>query len=231
MSHINKEDRELSKRASGIPDNQHWKKQPTVIHAPSNDRTEIRHRNQHKNPWAKDRVTNNINGYSGKGPTVPATGNPNSNGSVFTQSQSKPQRTQRTSFLKKPGPPGPSRQGFIGKPIDLTKDDAEPVSHSSTVADDSEGSLNLKETEPSSTRIADDGRATKRLRSGEPSKAVGADTETEAIEEFPVQTRKGGKVRVAIKSEQSLEATVSSKLQTESEVPSRLHHGAHTVYE
>ena len=83
--------------------------------------------------------------------------------------------------------------------IDLTKDDAELASHSSTVADDSDDSLNLRAEEPPKMRIADDGRATQRLkedhRGGGPSKAVDVDTEIEQIDEFPVLTRKEGKVR------------------------------------
>jgi len=152
-------------------------------------------------------MANNIDGHPGKGPSVPTKGNPNSHRSVFEPlHEPKRRKTQETSSPRKPGPSGHSKRAFLDKPIDLTKDDAELVSHISTVADDSDDSLNLGAAERSKARIAGDGRATQRLKAdhggGESSKAVDTDTETEAIEEFPISTGeptmvkgKGGRVR------------------------------------
>ena len=102
-------------------------------------------------------------------------------------------------FPRNPGPSILSKPDPLDKPIDLTTDDAELVSHGSTVADDSEDSLNLGAAERSKARIVDDGRATQRLkadrRGGESSKVVNSDTETEPIDEFPSQQKKGGKVQ------------------------------------
>jgi hypothetical protein len=81
------------------------------------------------------------------------------------------------------------------------------VSHSSTVADDSEDSLNLGAAERSKARITGDGHATRRLRAdnrgGESSKVVNSDTETEPIDEFPSQPKKGGKVQRIVQNIES----------------------------
>lgn len=78
------------------------------------------------------------------------------------------------------------------------------MSHSSTVADDSDDSLNLGAAERSKTRIADDGRATQRLKAdhkgGESSKAANSDMETESIDEFPSQPKKRGKVHSMVRN-------------------------------
>jgi hypothetical protein len=136
-------------------------------------------------------------------------GNPNSSGAVFNSSHAQKRRkTRKTSPPRNTGPSSLSKQ------IDLTKEDAELVSYSSTVADDSEDSLNLGTAERSRSRIAGDGRATQRLKAdcggGESSKAVDTDTETEAIEDFPVPTRKpavvggkGGVVRNMVRDYES----------------------------
>ena len=98
----------------------------------------------------------------------------------------KRRRTQDTSLPRKPEPLPLVRRGPFDKPIDLTRDDAELASHSSTAADDSEDSLNLGAEERSKARIASDGRATRRLkaghRGGESSRVVNPDSETEPIE-------------------------------------------------
>ena len=69
------------------------------------------------------------------------------------------------------------------------------MSRSSLVADDSEDSLNLGAEKRSKARIAGDGHATQRLkagpRGGKPAETLDSDTETEPIEEFPAQQRKG----------------------------------------
>ena len=140
-----------------------------------------------------------MDGHPGKGPSVVTKGNPNSHRSVFElQRESKRRKTQETSSSRKPGPSDLSKRVFLEKPIDLTEDDAELVSHISAVADDSDDSLNLGAAERSRVRIAGDGHSTQRLKAdhggGESSKAVDTDTETEAIEEFPVPTMAKGKV-------------------------------------
>jgi len=130
-----------------------------------------------------------MDGHPGKGPSVLAKGIPNNHRSVFElRRESKRRKTQETSSPRKPGPSGLSKRGFPGKTIDLTKHDVELESHISTVADDSDDSLNLRRYK---THIADDDRATQRLkadhRGGESSNAVDMD-EAEAIENFPVPT-------------------------------------------
>jgi len=134
---------------------------------------------------------------------MPITGNPNSCHAVFTPDR-KRRRTQDTPFPRRPGPPPPPRRGPPDKPIDLTKDDAELVSYSSTAADDSEDSLNLGAAERSKARIAGDGRATRRLkagqRSGESSKVVNPDSEMEPIEEFLPQPKRGGRVKSMVQN-------------------------------
>lgn len=137
-------------------------------------------------------MTNNINGHSGKGPTA---GNPNKFNSVFESR--KRRKTHETSSPRKPGPSDLSRQGFFDGSIDLTNEESDLPSRSSTATGESEDSLNLGAAERSK-RIVDDGRATRLLkadrRGGEPSKLVNIDTETDPIDEFPGKAKKETKV-------------------------------------
>lgn len=141
------------------------------------------------------RFSNNIHDRPSKGPSAPVPGNPNSHRTVFSgQSRERKRRkTEETSSSRQPGPSTLPNQGLSDRQIDLTKDDVELVSHSSTVADDSEDSLNLGAEERSKIRIADDGPSTRRLkadrRGGESSKAVNPDVQTEPIEEYPSQLK------------------------------------------
>jgi len=116
------------------------------------------------------------------------------------------------SLSTKPEPLPLVRRGPLDKPIDLTRDDAELVSHSSTAADDSDDSLNLGAEERSKARIASDGRATRRLkaghRGGESSKVVNPDSDTEPIEgsssqpieESSSRPKKRGKVQSMVQN-------------------------------
>jgi len=146
-------------------------------------------------------MVNNLHSPSGGGSGALPTGNPNRKGSVFDSPQEpKRRKTQKMQPQKRLVLPGPSEQGPGDKTIDLTNDDGEPVSLSSTAADDSEDSLNLGAGERSRTRIVSDGRATRSLRAdragGEPSRTVGAGTEiVEPIDEFPVHGGEAGRVR------------------------------------
>jgi len=159
-----------------------------------------------QNPYGRSRMANNIDGHPGNGPSVSTIVNPNTHRSVFEPlREPKRRKTQQSSSPRNHGPSGLSKRAFLDKPIDLTEDDAELVSHTSTVADDSDDSLDLRTAERSKARITDDLRAIQRLQvchgGGEPPKAVDADTETEAIVEFPLPTGesmmvkgKGGRV-------------------------------------
>jgi len=134
-------------------------------------------------------MADNLHSPSGGGSGALPTGNPNRKGSVFDIPQeTKRRKTQKMQPQKRLVLPGPSKKGPGDKMIDLTNDDGEPVSLSSTAADDSEDSLNLGAGERSGTRIAGDGRSTQRLRAdragGEPSRTVGAGTDIEPIEEY-----------------------------------------------
>jgi hypothetical protein len=122
-----------------------------------------------QNPYSRSRFTSGIGGNK-------HTGNPNKVASVFTPREHKRLKTQSTSTPR--------------ENIDLTADDAGPVSHTSVVAEDSDDSLNLRDPKE---RIAKDGPATRRLnerRDAGSSKAVHSDTETEGIDDFPETTRK-----------------------------------------
>ena len=156
-------------------------------------------------------MTDNLRGHTSKVSSMQSRGNPNSSATIFIP-KTKRQKTQKTSPPINPGPSGPSKRNSFDKPIDLTTDDAEPLSLRSAVLDDSDDSLNLGAAERSKPRIANDGRATQRLiaerRGGEPSKVVDTDTETEAIEEFPVPEKKsvkekGGVVRNLVRGIES----------------------------
>jgi len=115
-------------------------------------------------------------------------GNPNRSRGVFDP-PSKRRRTHETSPPINPGPSGPPKQIFVDGQIDLTSNDVESISHTPTVADLSDDSLNLGTEKQSSSRIANDGRATQRLktshRGAAPSKVVDTDSETEPIDSFP----------------------------------------------
>jgi len=172
-------------------------------------------------------MANNIDGHPGNGPSVSTIVNPNTHRSVFEPlREPKRRKGQQSSSPRKPGPSGLSKRAFLDKPIDLTEDDAELVSHTSTVADDSDDSLDLRTVERSKARIADDLRATQRLQAchgGGQSSAVDADTVTEVIEEFPVSTgepmmvkEKGGRVPGATRN---IESRNDGKIHTHGSPP------------
>ena len=129
--------------------------------------------------------------------------NPTSRHDVFVHDR-KRRRTRDTSLPTKPEPLTLVRRGPLDKPIDLTRDDAELVSHSSMTADDSEDSLDIGAAERSKARIASDGRTTRRLkaghRGGESSKAVNSDSETGPIEGSSSRPKREGKVQSMVQS-------------------------------
>ena len=164
------------------------------------------------------RLTNNLNARSSRAPPLPtAGGNPNSYRTVFdVQShESKRRKIDETSSSRQPEPFRLSKRGLLGGPIDLTGDDAEVASYSST---DSEDPLNLgaEERSKSKARIVRDGPFTRRLRTdhrgGESSKVVDSDPHTGPIQESASKGKVRGFVHI-------IEGGQPPKLQLNSENP------------
>lgn len=197
MSFLSKEDKQLSKAASGLPpDPQVWRNTPTIIRPPSNGGRRVANMKPNQTPFSKTRLASNLNGHPSRG----SSGNPNSHSSVFSSHTHKRAKTQSTPFSR--------------KEIDLTGDDPEPIPRGQAAADDSDDSLNIGAQEGSRSRIAHDGHATRRLRAERgdagPSKVAHSDTETDQIEEFP---EKPGKVLTLAHRYEARNAAVRPKLE------------------
>lgn len=249
MSLMSKEDKELSKVASGLSDSRRcvarlstshpkdavsdwrserqsrihstWKKTPTPIATPSNNTSAARpQRSQVKKSCIMFRISRM---------TVPMSliQNPWGRGRLENNIDARPDRVSggnpnRTStvFDKRQSKRSKTQPTSAPRePIDLTTDDAGPASRGSVVADDSDDSLLLT----AKRRIADDGPATRRLnerRDAGSSKVTLSDTETEMIEDFPETTKKPvGRVREKVQYYESQNGNGTPKLQLASSNP------------